>query len=122
MHLEVGVELGGADTTEAREHRSESNLALRGPEPTRDAPGFIFNFEDNKLTRSAENSRCPWRQQREGQRFNLMPVPDAELPLDDVDLEVHHLVRHGSARSTPTWRVNYQQKMLGSPPRGIPQW
>ena len=50
MHLEVGVELGGADTAEAREHRSESNLAPRGP------------------------------------------VPDAELPLDDVDLEVRHLV------------------------------
>ena len=53
LHVEVGVVLGGADTAEAREHRSESNLAPRGP------------------------------------------VPDAELPLDDVDLEVRHLVRHG---------------------------
>ena len=71
MLLEVGVELGGADTAEAREHRSESNLAPRGLEPTRDAPGFIFNFKDGKLTRSVENSRCPWRRRREGQRFNL---------------------------------------------------
>ena len=98
LHLGVGVELGGADTAEAREHRLESNLAPRGPEPTRDAHGFIF-FEDNKLTRSVENSRCPWGQRHEGQRFSLVPVPDAELPPDDVDLEVRHLVRHGSART-----------------------
>ena len=33
-----------------------------------------------------------------------------------------HLVRQGNNTHTPTWHANYRQKMLGSPPRGIPRW
>ena len=39
----------------------------------------------------------------------------------DVDLELRHLVRQGSARMSPMVGANCRQKMFGSPPMGIPR-
>ena len=40
--------------------------------------------------------------------------------MDDVDLEVRHLVRHGISTHTPYLACHYQQNLVGSLPRGIP--
>ena len=40
--------------------------------------------------------------------------------VDDVDLEVRHLVRHGISTHTPYLACHYQQNLVGSLPRGIP--
>ena len=39
--------------------------------------------------------------------------------VDDVDLEVRHLVRHGISTHTPYLACHYQQNLVGSLPRGI---
>jgi hypothetical protein len=43
---------------------------------------------------------------------------------NDIGLEVRHLVRHGSARTTPKRGLylarHCRRNMVGSPPRGVP--
>ena len=81
----------------------------------------------------ARCSRCGaqgwWWLANHGRRVLLWDTPWLSKDVDaisrvavkHVDLKLRHLVRLGSARTSPMVDANCRQKMLGSPPRGIPQ-